>query len=76
MTCCTFSSSTPMSSVTFPASRKPPVVDRRVDENPFLVRFWVTAPASSWLTMAIMSFIPSLPFQNHIAVFFIISYFP
>ena len=30
-----------------PASRKPPVVASRVDENPFLDRFWVTALASS-----------------------------
>src|SRR5699024_1035339 len=48
---------TPISRVTLPASRNPPVVDSRVEEKPFLDRFCTTALASSWFTMAMISFI-------------------
>ena len=60
--------------VTFPAMRKPPVVASLVEENPFLVRLWVTLPASSWLMIARISFIGIPPWTGaHAAGLYVFS---
>ena len=57
MTSSTFSSSTPEMKVVLPAIRKPPVVASLVTEKPSLVKAEDTAPLSSLLTIARISFI-------------------
>ena len=57
MTSSTFSSSTPEMKVVLPAIRKPPVVASLVTEKPSRVRAEDTAPLSSLLTIARISFI-------------------